>query len=251
MKSKVASKTSDKKTTAKKTVTKKAKPKKKAAAKKPQAPTVPKLNRESYFATHIYFSDLPGGKRISKKLATHIRSLQEADPKGIVKSNVQSLGAWHSMDNLGKDPNFAELSRYIVSAAKEIFNNLGYQSDSHPGISNMWANISPRYAFNRVHTHPGAAWSGVYYVYAPKNSGKIYFQDPRVQAQVCNIRYDKSKPKKRNVWSEVFYEPVVGRLILFPAWLQHEVQPNLSEKEGEGGHRISISFNLYQALARQ
>ena len=120
-----------------------------------------------------------------------------------------------------------------------------------PVISNMWANVSPRYAFNRVHTHPGSAWSGVYYVHAPEHSGKIYFQDPRPQAQVYNVRYKTDAPRKREVWSEVFYEPIVGRLILFPAWLQHEVQPNLSELEGEAGERISISFNIHQGIQRR
>jgi uncharacterized protein (TIGR02466 family) len=217
---------------------------------KKQAVAPPKLNRESYFATHLYFSDLPDGERVSAELATHIRALREADPKGIVKSNVQALGAWHSMDNLEKDPNFTEIARYIVSAAKEVFNNLGYQENSIPVISNMWANVSPKFAFNRVHTHPGSAWSGVYYVYGPENSGKIYFQDPRPQAQVYNIRYHTKESRKREVWSEVFYDPKVGRLILFPAWLQHEVQPNLSELEGEAGQRISISFNIYQGIQK-
>lgn len=43
------------------------------------------------------------------------------------------------------------------------------------------------------------------------------------------------------------YEPVAGRLILFPAWLGHEVQPNLSKLKGKAGDRISISFNYLQA----
>ena len=45
---------------------------------------------------------------------------------------------------------------------------------------------------------------------------------------------------------EVFYQPLEGRLILFPAWPVHAVHPNLSEEEGEAGERISVSFNFYQ-----
>jgi uncharacterized protein (TIGR02466 family) len=110
----------------------------------------------------------------------------------------------------------------------------------------MWANISPAHAFNRMHTHPGVIWSGVYYVQCPENSGQIYFSDPRVQAQVLRPRIHAEGKQQPHNWSEVFYEPIEGRMILFPAWLLHEVQPNLSQDAGEQGNRISISFNLQQ-----
>jgi hypothetical protein len=44
----------------------------------------------------------------------------------------------------------------------------------------------------------------------------------------------------------VHYQPIAGRLIVFPAWLPHAVQPNLTEEEGLAADRISISFNFYQ-----
>jgi hypothetical protein len=43
---------------------------------------------------------------------------------------------------------------------------------------------------------------------------------------------------------EVRFEPLEGRLIMFPGWLPHEVEPNLSEEEDN--IRISISFNFSQ-----
>lgn len=206
-----------------------------------------KLKREPYFATYIYVVDLPGGVQISAGLATRIFNLRAKDPKGIVKSNFKRLGAWHSVDNLEKQDEFDEISAYILASAQEVFNNLGYRKNTHPIITNMWANISPRYAFNQVHTHPGSIWSGVYYVQAPPDSGKIFFLDPRPQASVINILYEKNQRKKTEVLSRIFFAPKVGRLLLFPSWLQHEVQPNLSKLEGEQGERISISFNIRQS----
>ena len=111
--------------------------------------------------------------------------------------------------------------------------------------------VSPRYGFNKAHTHPGAVWSGVYYVQTPSDSGKIAFYDPRPQANVLNIRYNKAQSKKKEVLGRVNYDPKVGRLLLFPSWLQHEVQPNLSELEGDDGDRISISFNIRQAVSKK
>jgi hypothetical protein len=35
-------------------------------------------------------------------------------------------------------------------------------------------------------------------------------------------------------------------MLVFPAWLLHEVEPNLTEHTGSDADRISISFNLMQ-----
>jgi hypothetical protein len=47
-------------------------------------------------------------------------------------------------------------------------------------------------------------------------------------------------------WREVHYEPIEGRLIMFPAWLTHEVAQNMCNLKGEDGWRISVSFNFKQ-----
>ena len=109
----------------------------------------------------------------------------------------------------------------------------------------MWANINPRYASNHQHTHPHALWSGVYYVQTPPNCGLLYFTDPRPQTQVLTPYYDL-KRRSPATWLEVHYQPIEGRLIVFPAWLSHAVQPNLTEEEGAAADRISVSFNFHQ-----
>jgi uncharacterized protein (TIGR02466 family) len=45
-----------------------------------------------------------------------------------------------------------------------------------------------------------------------------------------------------NTFSSATYtiNPVEGKLIIFPAWLEHEVLPTNTDEE-----RISISFNSY------
>ena len=208
------------------------------------------IERQAYFPTLIYLVDIPDGAILSKRLATKIRKLRKNDPEGIYKSNVKGVAAWHSKDGLEKREEFNEISTLVRASAQEVFNNLGYHKDSQPLITNMWANITGRHGFNQVHTHPDSLWSGVYYVQAPKDSGNIFFLDPKLQASVMNIRYDKETPKKEEVRSRIQFEPVIGRLILFPAWLQHGVRPNLSERKGTAGERISISFNLRQKLPR-
>jgi uncharacterized protein (TIGR02466 family) len=104
----------------------------------------------------------------------------------------------------------------------------------------MWANINPPGGYNRPHTHPNSLWSGVYYVKALSNSGHLKIEDPKP----CSLI---SKPRRKqgelpiHLWSEVHFEPIAGRLIMFPSWLNHCVDPNQSSDI-----RISISFNFLQ-----
>ncbi|MEM7316992.1 MAG: TIGR02466 family protein, partial [Planctomycetota bacterium] len=87
--------------------------------------------------------------------------------------------------------------------------------------------------------------SGVYYVQSPEGAGAVNFTDPRTQNLILTPRLSPDN-RSKNTWTSVQYEPVAGRLILFPSWLYHAVEPNLSELAGEAGDRICISFNMIQ-----
>ena len=170
----------------------------------------------------------------------------EEDKEGIVRSNVKQVGSWHSTTDMAARAEYAKLVEMVIASAQVIFDDLGYEPDSEPFVDNMWANINPKFAYNRSHTHPNVLWSGVYYVQSNQDSGRIFFSDPRSQAQALTPRYTSGQQRKPEVWSEVHYQPIEGRMILFPAWLVHEVEPNLSDKEASEGDRISISFNIGQ-----
>jgi len=51
----------------------------------------------------------------------------------------------------------------------------------------------------------------------------------------------KEKQHPMRLWRESSFEPKAGRLIMFPAWLVHCVDPNMSDEL-----RISVSFNFMQ-----
>jgi len=206
-----------------------------------------RLVAEAYFPTLIFFSDLPDGPALNVSIKPAIYALRDADPEGIIRSNVAQAGSWHSSLDLADRPAFAGLVREIQAHAETLFAEIGYDPAFGPRIINMWANIHPRHGFNRSHTHPNVLWSGVYYVQSPPRAGRIIFRDPRAQAVASRAIYRSDRPTPPNGWSEVYYEPIEARLLLFPAWLEHEVEPNMSEWPSPAGDRISISFNVIQA----
>jgi uncharacterized protein (TIGR02466 family) len=203
------------------------------------------LVRESYFPTLIYYWDVPIGKVLNASIRPAIYAWRESEPEGIVRSNAKEAGSWHSTVDMAGRAEFAQLAEIIVASAARIYSELGYDPAFEPNLANMWANINPRHGYNRGHIHPNTLWSGVYYVQAPQGCGRIIFREPRPQAQMVMPAY-REGTRKPEAWSEVYFEAIEGRIILFPAWLQHEVEPNMSPLEPPDGDRISIAFNLHQ-----
>ena len=98
--------------------------------------------------------------------------------------------------------------------------------------------INPKGGFNIPHIHGESIFSGVFYVKATEGNGKINFTHPAV-----NIPYHLPA-LIIDQWSNlnssnVFHYPQPGKLLLFPSWISHYVEPNLLDEE-----RISIAFNL-------
>jgi uncharacterized protein (TIGR02466 family) len=112
--------------------------------------------------------------------------------------------------------------------------------DREPVLGNMWANINPPGGSNAPHIHPNSLFSGVYYIKAPKKSGNLVCNDPRPGVQLNMPARKEGRPSK-DLWREVHLEPVEGRIIMFPFYLWHNVEPNLSNDI-----RISVSFNFIQ-----
>jgi uncharacterized protein (TIGR02466 family) len=204
------------------------------------------MAKELYFPTPIYFWNLEDSETLNAEIEESILAWRAEMPDGILRTNVERLGSWHSPVDMHRRPEYCKLAMQIFEAMEFVFDDQGYDPDYEPALDLMWANISPRYGFNRHHTHPGVLWSGVYYVRAPENSGRIFFTDPRAQAHVIEPFFPDESKRKREVWSEVYYDPIEGRMLLFPAWLRHEVEPNLADGDGEDCERISISFNVFQ-----
>jgi uncharacterized protein (TIGR02466 family) len=204
-----------------------------------------RMGKDFFFPTPVYFTDIAEAEDLNRELKEKIYVWRDEDPEGTVRTNIPQVGGWHSATDMHTRKEYNRLTLEIFEMLQGIYDELGYDSSFEPVCDSMWTNINPKYAFNRHHTHPHALWSGVYYVHTPENCGLLYFTDPRPQTQILTPYYDPSR-RKADTWNEVHYQPMEGRMIVFPAWLVHTVQPNLSEKEGRDGDRISVSFNFYQ-----
>jgi uncharacterized protein (TIGR02466 family) len=186
---------------------------------------------EGFFPTLIYAKDVDLN---TDQLANDIVAWSKQD-KGIKKTNVNG---WHSETNMHEMPQFKSLVDELFKMQFEIFKEEWL--DREPRLGNMWANINPPGGYNRPHIHANSLFSGVYYIKAPANSGKLVCNDPRPGVQTVMPTRKKGQPPK-HLWREVHLEPKVNRIIMFPSWLWHNVEPNESNDI-----RISVSFNFIQ-----
>lgn len=126
---------------------------------------------------------------------------------------------------------------YCDDLIKEIKKSLPTNDPSHITIDEMWININPKGSRNSRHHHnpfSGKALSGVFYVQVADNSGDIVFYDPRgIIKDAPDMKYFNGAN------TDLRFSPYINSLIIFPAWLDHSVDENMSEID-----RISISFNI-------
>ena len=191
------------------------------------------MHRELHFPTPVYILDI-NDMSINKQLEKDILNWYYED-KGIRRTNING---WHSKTTMHEMPEYKRLTNALYEAQKKIY--IEEDLDSEPFLGNMWANVNPKGGMNRAHVHPNSLWSGVYYVKANKDSGHLKIDDPRSIALMSRPRL-KEKQHPMRLWRESSFEPKAGRLIMFPAWLVHCVDPNMSDEL-----RISVSFNFMQ-----
>lgn len=197
------------------------------------------------YPTPVILYDLANSTPMNTALTHIINAKRDADT-GLQRSNY---GGWHS--NVDMMIWAEQEARILLQTA---VNQIAAQTaDIHPMgkrdfnfDAQMWANISGPGNSNQMHCHPGALWSGVYYVDVGEDDpsvdveGELLLLDPRFPMNTMYmpelvLRYPNGNPQ----YSQTPIRPVNGRMVLFPAWLKHSVRPYRGKRE-----RISVAFNL-------
>ena len=193
------------------------------------------VTEDHLFPSLVWHSELANAGEMNRQLLDEIAALRITETS-VKKSN--ELG-WHSPTNMHKREAFRPLCGCIHAMADVVAGSMKLTKDRRLAIETFWINANAKYAYNALHEHPQSILSGVYYVQAGEKSGRLQFRDPRAAKRMSPWPVDSAEQSDQRHWDRVSYQPVPGRLILFPSWLEHDVEANLSSSE-----RISISFNM-------
>ena len=186
------------------------------------------------FATPLWSFEFP--KHLEPAVsAKEVLRLREQDPAGL---QITNQGGWHSRTNLLDHAPLAPLFQWLAASCQQALGELGWDfSLARPKFNNAWAMVNGCGHSVRAHLHPNSLMSGVVYLQAQEHSGNIAFLDPRNGAQVLLPPLQNPQASLLNGRHEIAPRP--GLMLLFPAWLWHEVGANTSQQE-----RICISFNI-------
>lgn len=199
--------------------------------------------RLDLFTTPILKAVFPDHQRANVEFLDVIAQKRQSDPNGIDRSNQ---GGWHSDIDMVEwgGPQAKRLAEFATeTCAPHLADIHAKGKRDFRFICDMWTNINPPGAQNAHHCHPGAIWSGVYYVDDGGRQGlggELMLEDPRFPMAYMTVpdlvmRGQDGEPAR----ATYSVAPKPGVLVMFPGWLGHSVREHTGTRD-----RVSIALNL-------
>ncbi len=194
------------------------------------------MTLNNIFSSFFYMKNLNDSIDI-KKLEKGAYDCRKFD-KGTIVSNC---GGWHSSsyNSFEKDDYKQKLINLINVEINSVATEFGIK-DKKLNVSNFWFNINGKKDYNKIHSHLKSVFSGVYYIKVPDRCGRLIFDAPHTELMLSYLNYwhldvDEFNEYNSSMWS---IDPTPGDLVIFPSWLAHYTEPNMSNKD-----RIVLVFN--------
>tara|TARA_B100002019_G_scaffold127803_1_gene109989 strand:+ start:3967 stop:4548 length:582 start_codon:yes stop_codon:yes gene_type:complete len=188
------------------------------------------------FHTHIHEIQLQDAQPLWDSIINHINEERQKTPHE--KRNRYSLTgelSYHSEDNLvALDTDWSKQLRSLCYKATYDFAQFTQTPilKEEEVFINCWSMTMGRGAYSIQHSHPGAIYSGVFWLQVPedmpKDQGQFVVVDPRQGARLSMYH-----PEGFDV------APTPSHGLVFNSWVEHLVQPHFCD-----GERISISWNV-------
>ncbi|MFP8967053.1 TIGR02466 family protein [Pokkaliibacter sp. CJK22405] len=202
-----------------------------------------------WFPLAVYHADLPGHEQQQQRFVEHIHALRDGAGQKKTSDESSWTGDVHTVDQIHRDSTFDWLTEQVELHTLFYLKQLGHNMDKVDlYIQRAWPIIARKNQAVAMHAHHTAHISAVYYVSVPKtdNPGQTrFFSDSKPNEVAPGIGANMTKG-----YSELNpfnfqcanYDPIPGRLLLFPAKQMHDVTPHTSDEE-----RITISYDMVLA----
>ena len=181
------------------------------------------------FRADLFVENNVGTDQEYKNLLTQINNARAQHLKVTENSNA---GCWRSETQYANiDWLIIEMRRLLDEFIKEYRSELEHKNLDFNKVGYFyWTNINQPGSRNARHAHSKSHFSAVYYLQGA-NTGPLRLINPGNSLSEC----DGNAP----YIADVIYPPKDRDLIMWPAWVPHEVDTNLSNKE-----RINVVFDI-------
>jgi len=184
----------------------------------------------------LYHSDIFIRKNLAtpeqlKDLYDQVQQVKNSNKGALLRSND---GCFRTNEKYSRDTWLLDAVQDMTKKAAEYYFDIDESFLEHvPNKKikiNYWTNVNQPGASNVIHNHEKDTFAAVFYLQA-EDTGTITFVNPANILSGCN----PASPFTR----ALSFVPEDNQLILWPAWVPHEVDPNPSDKE-----RINIVFSI-------
>jgi uncharacterized protein (TIGR02466 family) len=165
----------------------------------------------------------------------------------ITKDNNQGsmrgdgLCSYNTVKNLNCWEELKPIVKFINEQAELYWKELGYAEYMKPGVFEMWANVYKKNSFIEFHNHSPIHMTASFYLQQPSNGGNLIFENPNITL-LKHQPYNIDSIRYKSIFEQEI-EVTTGDLIIFPGWLTHRTQPNLSNED-----RIIIGSNICNVI---
>ena len=188
------------------------------------------IKRHDIFVESVFEVDVP---EVDNSAIFDFFKEANKNHQGVRRSN---LGGWQFDMKQGMCPEYDSAMDKIVYAVNHIITDV-FKMNIPVQISNSWLNYSSRGGMNTIHTHPGALFSGVYYIKTSPNTGPINFIRNDAHAVEMTMfhasasDYAKKQDRDRFWLTNVQKFPEPSKAFLFSSWLAHEVMETTVDED--------------------
>jgi len=146
-----------------------------------------------------------------------------------VKTNIKAR--YNSI----KDYKLKNLEKYIMTHVDKYTSRINAWMPAPVVLIHSWFNLTTHNEGQDWHQHQDSTISGCYYYQTSGADGDIVFKNPNPFTHLELFPFGGHTQKYYSA------SPAVGKIVLFPSWMEHKVNLNPTDTT-----RISIAFNLYR-----
>ena len=189
------------------------------------------------FSVPVFREEFSEAELLRSQTIQYFKDMEKDDKINYTgKYPVGSYTSFYSNEDIIGLPQLINLKTFIKNTVQQVHNSVGLSGELK--FTNSWFNINRKYGYHETHNHCPDIWSGVYYLQAQEADATISFTN-RILID-SGWPYSAQKIVHTDFVSSKMTCPVkTGLLVVFPSYLDHNVDQQLSDNE-----RISIAFNM-------
>jgi uncharacterized protein (TIGR02466 family) len=186
---------------------------------------------EKWFETPIYFDQISGSRLddVQNEIEPCFQDLKDKQKFFYLGTSPHLLT--DTKKHIIEEYSLTNLKKEIERNVNLYLDEIEYFKHRNFRIKSSWMMICYKGQNAHIHTHYHSDISGCYYFKAVTSNGDLFFESPNklFPASYCFSHLP----------SRARYSPEIGKMFLFPGWLEHGVATNNTECE-----RVSLSFDV-------